>query len=74
MEYDAENDEVDVIPIGDEREHVFGAGCWCRPKVELIERDGAWKGVGKLYAHNSSDCREMVEEAEFIKAVTERLL
>jgi hypothetical protein len=42
---------VDVIPVNDLRDHVYGGECWCKP----VDDEGMW-------VHNSADGREKLEE------------
>lgn len=59
---------IHVFPVRDEREHdTEGTTCWCCPKVD-------WTGAEALCVHNSADGREVIEEAERIKAETESQL
>jgi hypothetical protein len=48
--------ERHVIPCEDLREHDLTSDCWCRPF-----EDGEMPG---LWAHNSMDRRELLEEAK----------
>lgn len=48
--------EQHVVPCGDLREHDLSPECWCRP----FEDDE----MPDLWAHNSMDRREVLEEAE----------
>lgn len=59
-----------VYPVADEREHeTEGNSCWCDPVVEWLDpvTNQAYED-GPLVVHNASDFRELVEQAEEIKA------
>lgn len=58
-----------VYPTNDEKEHCTeGTTCWCQPLVEYIDpEDGVPYPDGSIVVHNSSDCRELIEQAEKIK-------
>lgn len=43
-----------VVPLGDLREHVFEASCWCRPRPDEEEPF--------VLIHNALDGREAYEE------------
>lgn len=49
-----------VLPINDEAEHPAHWGCSCSPR--LIQSN-PWE----IWTHRSLDCREVIEEAEYIK-------
>jgi hypothetical protein len=44
-----------ILPIGDLREHDETRDCWCRPKLQCVERT-------IIVIHNSADGRELIEE------------
>lgn len=50
------NNCVHVVPVGDLREHVPSAGCWCRPT-----RDDE---SPEVLVHHSMDGREAFETGE----------
>jgi len=52
-----DNDDVDVMPMYDLREHMPGSDCPCNPLVEVV-------GANLVITHNSYDRREAVEWAE----------
>jgi len=49
----SEND-IDVIPTNDIKEHISGVDCLCNPKVEI-------EGACLIIIHNSYDFREVKE-------------
>ncbi len=53
------NGRVHIYPQNDEREHddLFGLECWCNPSYDY-----------PVVTHNSADMRELIEQAEVIKA------
>lgn len=58
-----------VYPVNDEREHEMESSvCWCNPEIKWKDENGDIFSDGPLIVHNSADCREVVEEAERIKA------
>jgi hypothetical protein len=48
--------DIDVLPVGEDEDHVAGAKCICGPRVEII-------GARLLTVHNAFDKREFVEQA-----------
>lgn len=51
-----------VLPVADRWEHKVGVDCWCRPRVEHIERpDGRW---GRLVLHVAADGRDPIEPVD----------
>lgn len=42
---------MDVIPVDDLKEHVYGGECWCKP----VDDEGVW-------LHSSADGRERLEQ------------
>jgi len=44
-----------IIPIGDTREHVLRADCWCDPRLDYEDC---------IATHNSNDGREQFETGE----------
>jgi hypothetical protein len=46
--------DIDVLPVAEQ--HVRGAACSCKPRVEVI-------GSNLLIVHNSFDKREFIEQA-----------
>lgn len=56
-----------VFPINDVKKHdTESTTCWCNPRVEWRDpKTGKWYDTG-IVIHNSSDHREIIEEAERI--------
>lgn len=53
---------IRVYPKNDDRRHTRGITCWCNPEVLWInEETGLPYENGPIVGHNSSDCREVVE-------------
>lgn len=51
-----------LVPDRDFFEHKVGVDCWCRPRVEHIDRpDGRW---GRLVLHVAADGRERIEPVD----------
>jgi len=50
---------VHVVPLDDERVHVFTIGCECQPEIEPKFLEGEM--VGMLVGHNAWDRRELHE-------------
>ena len=53
----AGNNDVDVMPVNDLREHIPGEHCPCKPTVEIV-------GANLVIIHNSWDGRELIEQIE----------
>ena len=53
----AGNDDVDVMPVNDLREHIPGTHCPCKPTIEIV-------GANLVIIHNSWDGRELIEQIE----------
>lgn len=58
---------VHVVPIGDEQEHSLSYDCWCEPEFILSDESSEAFEI-PVVKHNSADCREIIEQAEEIKA------
>jgi hypothetical protein len=54
---------IHVYPVNDEQEHETGdtTTCWCDPTLEIDRPE-------MIVIHNSADGRELIEQAEEIKA------
>lgn len=48
------DNDIDVVPTNDSKEHISGSGCECNPKVEV-------EGACLIFIHNSYDFREVKE-------------
>ena len=51
LDTDKELGLMDIIPLNDLFEHIYGEACPCNPRID-----------GKLTVHNSLDNREEIEE------------
>lgn len=66
---------IHVYPRNDEREHYTDLEeCWCDPDVQYIDPDTGlpWSNGAVIVVHNSADQRELIEQAEAIKAQVSR--
>lgn len=50
-------DIISIIPENDNKEHILGRECHCKPSIENVD------GV-ELIKHNSFDKRELLEQLE----------
>jgi hypothetical protein len=48
------DNDLDIVPTNDEKEHIPGSGCPCQPKVMV-------KGANLIIIHNAYDFREVKE-------------
>lgn len=54
--------EQHVIPLDDLRDHVASSDCWCKPF-----EDPDPEAPAGLWAHNSMDRRELLEEGKALR-------
>ena len=56
---------MDCHPVNDDREHVIGQECWCKPDVLWLDPDTGlpWTNpdANPFVVHHAADCREIVE-------------
>lgn len=52
------NEDIHIIPLGDEKEHIFSGECLCEPRIE-----------NNIYIHDAFDGRIAVERANEILTI-----
>lgn len=51
---------IHIMPVDDLREHEKSLLCWCEPRIEEYDTNGA-PLIESMAVHNSADGREAVE-------------
>ncbi len=52
--------DIHVLPVGDLREHIEAAQCWCTPDISMETAADGTRTL--LVVHHAADGRELVEE------------